>query len=82
MATHTAVLIKTESPSNGAISFRGRCCGDPKSDVTHTLYFRADTTDQAVEQEVQDHLRRTEALHAAAERVNAVLAKYQGESNG
>ena len=83
MAKHKAELVKVERVGNGAVVFHAHCCGDRQTEMRHTLYLHAAITDEQVEQEVQEHLRHTAAMHAAHDRVAAVLAKYQvkGEAN-
>lgn len=83
MANHKAELVKVEKVGNGAVVFHAHCCGDRQTETRHTLYLHAAITDEQVEQAVQEHLTRTAALHAAHDRVAAVLEKYQGkgESN-
>lgn len=76
MATHTAVVTKSELLASGAISFHGRCCGDPASDSPLTLYVDGATTDEAIDQKVRAHLCSVEARHASMQRVQAVLARY------
>jgi hypothetical protein len=77
MAEHKAEMIEAVKVANGAVAFLARCCGDRSTDRRHTIYFNATITDAAIEQEIQDHLRATEALHAACDRVAAVLEKYK-----
>jgi hypothetical protein len=61
---HLAKRVKVEQVGDSAVVFHARCCDDPKSARRHTLYFQHPMTDDQIEQEIQDLLRRTEALHA------------------
>jgi hypothetical protein len=72
---HTAALHKVSRVSNGAVVFHAICCGDPSSESRHTCYV-AGLTEAQIEADLQAHLTRTAALHAAVETAQAVAARY------
>lgn len=70
---HKAKQIHLKDLGDGAISVLMRCCGDSSTDQWHTLYVKAETT----EQEIQDFLAYAQSCcekqHGARERARAII---------
>jgi hypothetical protein len=82
LMSHKAEIVKekTRKLSNAAVVFYARCCGDPSTDIAHTVYVEGMTEEQ-IDADVARHLTRAESLHAAQDLADRVLEKYQAKVN-
>jgi hypothetical protein len=76
---HKAGVIDHRQISNGAIAVRGRCCGDPATDSTATIYLTGAETEAEIQALIQEHLGRIEARHAAVEKAREVLEALEAK---
>ena len=62
--SHITKIVETQQVSDGAISVRIRCCDNPKSDSTLTVYI-AGLSDEMVKSKIDKHHDKVAAACAA-----------------
>lgn len=71
---HTPEIIHIEALTDGAVSVRVRCCGDPLTDSIHKQHFTAETDLADVRAKIETHKTRVADLHAANQKITEFLA--------
>lgn len=72
---HEAKQVHLKDVGDGAIAVLMRCCGDSSTDQWHTLYVRADTPDQEIQDWLASVKLSCEQQHASRDRARAILSQ-------
>jgi hypothetical protein len=71
---HSSQIIDVKELADGALSIMVRCCNDPKTDSTLTIYNLHQIDTAEIQRQANGHKSNVEQKHLAKQRAQAAIA--------